>query len=164
MPFEELESNRTHWSKSFHERCDDLVSVRLIRRKRNGQNSPARDSILITMYRDAMALLRIKNGDRMGFRMDHQTLDLMIYNKAGMLNSQTGRSVRTYGSSQPGTSPNRAIVELTFHLISNDETCRRIIEALGEHTTKYLGFRAYTANRDVRSAIVIRLTDESASI
>ena len=164
MPFEELEGTRNHWSKSFYERCDELVSVRLIRRKRNGQDSPARDSILITMYRDAMVSLRIKDGDRMGFRMDHQTLDLMIYNKAGMLNPQTGRSVRTYGASQTGTSPNRGIVELTFFLIANDDTCRRIIEALGEHTTKYLGFRAYTANRDVRSAIVVRLTDQSAVV
>ena len=165
MPFEELEGGRGGGGKLFASRCDELVSVALVHRKRNGPQSPSRDSLLINLYRDAMATLRIKKGDRVGFRMDHQTLDLMIYNRSGMLhNPLVGRAVRTYGDSNPGVSPSRGSVELSYCQIANDETCRLITEAMSNHGTKYIGFRAYTGSRDVRSAIVLRLTDASVPV
>ena len=163
MPFVDLESSSRRYFRPGLNRCDELVGVRVIHRKRTAHDV-SRESMMITMYRDAMASLRIKDGDRVGFRMDHQTLDLMIYNTSGMLTTQHGKRVRIRKDIAPGTHPTHGVVELSFAIINNPDSCRRIVEAL-TGPTKFLPFNSYTSSRDgVRSAVVIRLTDQSVMV
>ena len=158
MPFVELESIRGGRSNMARGACNELVSVRWVARKKNGPESPLRDSLLIVLYRDAMSVLKIGMGNTLGFQLDHKTLDLRIYNKSGMLTAKTGRAVRVYNQQADGSWA-RGVVELSCFLINSDDTCRRIAAAIGDQT-KYLPFRTYASTREqVRTAIDVRLTD-----
>jgi hypothetical protein len=158
MPFVELESVRGGRSSVPRGACNELVSVRWQGRKKNGPDSPVRDSLVIGLYSDAMSVLKIGEGNTLGFQLDHKTLDLRIYNKSGMLTAKTGRAIRVYNQQADGSYA-RGVVEVSSILINSEDTCRRIAAALGDQT-KCLPFRTYASSREqIRTAIDVRLTD-----
>jgi hypothetical protein len=158
MSFVELESVRRGRGSVPRGAYNELVSVRWVARKKNGPQSPVRDSLLVVLYHDAMSVLKIGEGNTLGFQLDHKTLDLRIYNKSGMLTAKNGRSVRIYNQQADGSYA-RGVVEVSCFLINSEDTCRRIAAAIGDQT-KYLPFRTYASSREqIRTAIDIRLTD-----